>query len=145
MSLPEFDTLLAQHPKDALTISLLEIVIVRTVRRDANSRFDLPMVLHYLAQTDATVQTTKRLLVELVKERALQPLLFWECPNHGGPIFETQEVTLFPDWIECDRCNQVHWFDQTHVEVGFVATAHLVDEVAAVETHERRDERRDAS
>lgn len=144
MSLPEFDTLLAQHPDDANAISRLERAIVRSLKRDVKSRFDLPLVLHVLIRVD--VKKAKLFLVELVKERALQPLLFWECPNVGGPIFETEAVTEFPDWIECDRCRQVHWFDQTHVEVGFVATANLISEVAAVvDEYERLDERRDAS
>ncbi len=151
MFLPEFDTLRARHPSYGREIIVLEMVIVSSVRRDEKSRLDLPMFLEFLsreAPTERSVQATKRLLVELVKEHALQPLLFWECPNGGGPVFETEQVASFPDWIECDRCNQIHWFDQSHVEVGFVATAHLISEVAAeyeVRAHERLNERRDAS
>lgn len=130
MSLPEFDTLLAQHPDQEPAISALERVIVRSLRQDRNARFDLPLVLQHLRPTNTTPKAAKRLLVELVREAALQPLLFWECPNGHGPIFESVDISAFPDHIDCDRCAQVHWFDGDDIEVGFVATAHLQEEVA---------------
>lgn len=130
MSLPEFATLLAQHPEDASSISTLESAIVRSLRRDRNSRFDVTSVLHHLRSNEPTPNQAKQLLAELVREHALQLLLFWECPNGKGPIFESSDISAFPDQIDCDRCNQVHWFDAANIEVGFVATPRLQDEVA---------------
>ena len=129
MSLPEFDSLLAQHPEDAVAISKLESVIVHSLRQDRNARFDLPLVLHHLRPA-TTPNQAKRLLVQLVKEHALQPLLFWECPNGNGPIVEVKDMAEFPDQIVCDRCTQVHWFDRANVAVGFIATRHLQEEIA---------------
>src|SRR5260221_9655085 len=133
MSLPEFATLLAKNPdEDAPAISKLEDVIVRSLLRDKNASFDLTFVLHHLRPAHATTEKAKHLLVQLVKEQALRPLLFWECPNGNNPIFETLDITEFPEYIECDRCNptRVHWFDVANVEVRFVATDHLPGEVA---------------
>jgi len=131
MSLPEFATLLAQHPdEDAAAISNLENVIVHSLRRDRNSRFDVALVLSHLRQDNGTPKQAKQLLAELVRERALDLLLFWQCPNGKGPILEHSDISAFPDQIDCDRCGQVHWFDAADIEVGFVATPRLRDEIA---------------
>jgi hypothetical protein len=130
MSLREFDTLLANHPaEDAKAITVLEAVVINSLRRDKHTRFDISLIVHHLRSTQGTPAQAKRLLVELVRERAFQQLLFWECPNGGGPIFEASEVSIFPDTLHCDRCGQTHWFDIEDVEVGFVATDRLQDEV----------------
>ena len=124
MSLVGFDTLLAQHPDRAAAISRLQDQIVNTLRANPHSVIDDRILSQ---QVHANIDFVRELLVELVALYVLQVRLFWLCPNGKGTVLDESSIERFPLRTECDRCGGEHTFRQADVDVRFVPSDRLLD------------------
>jgi hypothetical protein len=130
MSSREFDTLRVEHPDEEQLIRSLETLLTHAVRSNPSAVIDDSWVTQQLRGQQPEV--IQRLLMELVREKALRRRLFWVCPNFGVVIMEADEATEFPDLIDSEVCGERHYFDIDEVEVSFVATEQLSREATTV-------------
>ncbi|HEY0873390.1 MAG TPA: hypothetical protein VGD94_07955 [Vicinamibacterales bacterium] len=123
-----FDTLLARHPDPAhrIAIQRLEQQLVDTVRHHPEGVIDERILSQ---QVEAREELIKQLLVELVGAYVLRTMLFWQCPNGRGAVDEQEQMNDFPLTVECDRCHEVHHFHVADVDVKFLPTDRLLNEV----------------
>jgi hypothetical protein len=122
MSSTGFDTLRDRHRASASLITQLEAEMTNTLRRDPNAVIDGDILT---AQLNVDSRDVLRLLLELVAEHELIRRYFWICPEGRGSLFESENIQEFPDWLDCDRCSKVHYFNQNDVEVHFLPSESL--------------------
>ena len=124
MSLIGFDTLLVQHPDQRAAVVGLRDQLVSTLRADPQAVIDDRILSQ---QLQAEVEVVRELLVELVALYVLNTRLFWLCPNGRGTVAEESRFEDFPLTIECERCGQRHEFRRDQVDVQFVSSDRLLD------------------
>jgi hypothetical protein len=116
----------AEHPSAAPEIARLESAVVSILRDDPAAVVDDV----FLTQT---IRIDRRLLRELLVELVARELLvfraFWKCPNGLGVTMEAANAREFPSVIECSQCGQIHYFSDRDLEVRFLATDRLLEEL----------------
>ena len=128
MSSSGFDSLRHKHREWASLISGLEAELANTLRVDPNAVIDGDILTQRL-RVDA--RNVFALLLELVAQQELRRIYFWLCSKGRGSVMESEDLQSFPDWIECDRCGETHYFTQDDVEVHFLPSDSLRDQLLA--------------
>jgi hypothetical protein len=128
MSLIGFDTWLAQHSDRQASVTRLRDQIIHTLSVDPHAVID-DRILSQQLQTG--IEFVRELLVELVALYALETRLFWLCPNGRGTVLEEPRIEDFPLSIECERCGQLHSFRREQVDVRFVSSDQLLENLRA--------------
>jgi hypothetical protein len=122
MSSTGFDILRHKHQAWASLITELETEFAKTLHEDPNSVFDGDILTQQLHVDRHSVFV---LLLELVAQQELRRMYFWVCSQGRGSAMESEDLTAFPDWIECDRCGTVHYFSQDEIEIHFLPSDSL--------------------
>jgi len=122
MSSTGFDTLRHKHQDLEALISGLEVELVKTLREDPNALIDGDILTQQLGVDSKHVFA---LLLELVAQHDLRRMYFWLCSRGRGSTMESEDIQTFPDWIECDRCGDVHYFSQNDIEIHFLPSESL--------------------
>ena len=123
MSQSAFEALRTSRPEQRSIVRALERKLAETLGGDCGAVIDDRILVQQLS---ADSEVIKELLTELVRLDSLRTLLLWNCPNGRGTSGEAEHVAEFPQWIECDRCGQVHAFNSEHIEVRFQSTDRLL-------------------
>ncbi len=126
MSLTAFDNLRSIHPDALSVIAVLERLVNQTLRRDPHAVIDDDIIVQQ-GRIDPVL--VKRFLVELVAGHALVRRAFWLCPEGEGTTSEANNVKEFPPIIECPRCGREHFFKSKDVEVKFLPSESLLQEI----------------
>jgi hypothetical protein len=126
MSLHAFDTLRSSHPGETKQIDLLEQAFVSMLQDDPDAVVDD----RYLNQTlHLDKPLLRQLLVSLVAKGFLAVRVFWMCPNGYGTAREADHVRELPSVIVCSRCGEEHWLSEADIDLRFVATDRLIEEL----------------
>lgn len=121
-----FDTLRDSRPGDLQQINLLEQAVVSMLQEDPESVVDD----RYLNQTLRLERRfVHQALLTLVAKGLLAVKAFWLCPNGYGTTKEADHVREFPSVVSCPRCGQEHWLSEANIQLHFVATQRLLDEL----------------
>lgn len=130
MSLAGFETLRHRHPDQAEFVKRLESEIRETIERDPAALIDERVIADGLRiHRDEDLETLETMLAELVAESMLETVLLWECANGYGAALEGRSVMAFPMRLECEKCGQEHEFSADAIEVQFLPSALLLDDI----------------
>jgi hypothetical protein len=124
MPLDVFAPILTRHPDQLAVIGRLRDSLVAVLRADPAAVIDSHV---FAERTHISETELDRLLVELAGDGALSVRFFWLCPATHSEASEASAVAEFPLVLECSKCGQSHRFSVRDVEVGFLASAALLD------------------
>jgi|GEM_PF-3753488 hypothetical protein len=128
MSSAGFDILRHKHEAWGTVISNLEAEMANTLKRDPNAIIDGEILTQQLNVESRKIFT---LLLELVAQHELHRLYLWLCPKGEGTAMESTDLQSFPEWIECDRCSDIHYFNQDDIEIHFLPSDSLKNQLLA--------------
>jgi hypothetical protein len=123
--LPLFDRLFREYPRQE--VETLLGALNRTLRVDPAAVIDDSVLYE---ETHLDVRTIRRLLILLEASEALTSVIFWKCPNTGATLAEASVLSELPHSLpHCEHCGQTHYLSQRDLEIHFVATPRLRDEL----------------
>ena len=123
MSQSAFEALRSSRPEQRSVVLALERELAETLGGDRRAVIDDRILVQ---QLPVDIGIIKELLIELVRLKGLRTLFLWNCPNGRGTAEEAERVADFPQWIECERCGEVHVFNSAQIEVRFQSTRRLL-------------------
>ena len=126
MPLQSFDVLRRSHPKWLSTVDALEACLATTLAAHPEALIEQ---LRLVQQLPASAEVVGTLLHDLAGLGCLRVVLLWQCPAELGTVAEACAFADFPQRVDCDRCGNVHAYDDALIEATLAATDQLRTEL----------------